>query len=288
MRHAGGAVAVIAIGSGRQISGDYSIHTGNRWFTLVILLYITITRRAQADAFTKLCEWMTQYTHSNQALLLNPPSLLRPLRRIIFGFTIATSCIATMRVGLFFLVSAHASLLAVDAATIPSVDAGDVQTANTDQTPLTCRWSNCNEQCAPGYVPVPRQGGKRDEMIWDHTHCQGVGMQLFCCPSEISQPVCRWRGHKNSGHCSPGCQRGEAEVGTLRFGCKTEHQSACCSLGIGTVAYGSCKWHGTAPLCSRGMMPGEPSHAPCSKEYPDFVFATSAGFGGEKTCDSGK
>ncbi|KAF2676154.1 hypothetical protein K458DRAFT_192416 [Lentithecium fluviatile CBS 122367] len=189
---------------------------------------------------------------------------------------------AMMHCGIFLLALTSSYLPAISAAIIPSPESGDVETADVDttpvfstatlpsprsedvetagadMTPLICRWFNYNELYDPGYVPVLRHGGKPNEMMWDHTHCGGVGLQLFCCPKETPQPVCTWREHKNSGHCAGGCKKGEAEFGSLKLGCKFEHQSACCSITVGTEPYSHCsKWPGKAPLeCSWGIGPG--------------------------------
>lgn len=185
---------------------------------------------------------------------------------------------------LVFLASANATLRTWNASIISALESGDLQLADVDLTPLTCRWTNCNEVCPPGYVPVPRQGGAPNEKMWDHTHCGGVGQQLFCCPSEIQQPTCTWRGHRNTGYCGvSGCPPGEVEVGSLTVGCKESHQRACCFGSLGVAAYGQCKWYGTASRCSASG-----KHAACGKDFPDFIFAASAGFGGEQTCRSGK
>jgi hypothetical protein len=88
----------------------------------------------------------------------------------------------------------------------------------------------------------------------------------------------------------PDCKGTEAEVGTLKFGCKTGHQSACWnSYSMGTKLYGYCKWVGTAPRCSiANPEDGGPSYAECPKSHPHFIFSSSAGFGGEKSCETSK
>ena len=121
------------------------------------------------------------------------------------------------------------------------------------------------------------------------THCRDRGVQTFCCTGvPFSRPTCRWRGHRNSGHCKPGCNSDEAEVGTLNVGCKTAHQSACCTLTPSVAAYGECKWSGSAPLCSADPKSSEPSRAACPDLHTHFIFAASASFGGEKLCDTGQ
>ncbi|KAH7074052.1 hypothetical protein FB567DRAFT_553547 [Paraphoma chrysanthemicola] len=140
----------------------------------------------------------------------------------------------------------------------------------------TCRWTNCDEPCPTGFSMVSRQGGAKHEMLWDHNHCGDKGMQYFCCPDNADRPLCNWRGHNNSGKCKAGCKKGEVEVGTLRTGCKTGFQSACCTLVTAVEAYGE------YPR-SRDRS----SHAACPRSHPRFLFAASAGFGGEMKCDSG-
>lgn len=98
--------------------------------------------------------------------------------------------------------------------------------------PELCRWSGCYDGCPSGFKAVPRDG--YDEVMMDATVCHGDsapnrGVSVFCCPSEHMMPTCAWRGHKNSGKCSPGCNDGEVEVGTLSLGCKKNYQSACCT-----------------------------------------------------------
>ncbi|KAL0258443.1 hypothetical protein SLS55_005936 [Diplodia seriata] len=143
-----------------------------------------------------------------------------------------------------------------------------------------CRWSNCNEDCPAGFKEVPRDGTKL--MMTDETACLGMNPHKFCCPSDTDQPTCTWRGFKNSGACQPGCNDGEVEVGTLSKGCSSKHQSACCTDNAATSAYGSCKWFGSAGVCAKA---GE--HAGCGDDYPHFVFAASAGYGGDQICSQG-
>jgi chitinase len=158
----------------------------------------------------------------------------------------------------------------------------DAQPFKSNLKPVDlCRWSNCDENCPNGFKEVPRDG--TNLMMTDETVCyKGQGPSKFCCPANSEQPKCRWRGFKNSGACSPGCNSGEVEVGTLRKGCSSKHQSACCDENPAVFAYGSCKWFGSAGTCA-----GSGKHAACGADYPTFVFAASAGAGGEQICTQG-
>ncbi|KFY18019.1 hypothetical protein V492_00206 [Pseudogymnoascus sp. VKM F-4246] len=107
--------------------------------------------------------------------------------------------------------------------------------------PKLCRWSGCFAGCPTGFKTVPRDG--YDEIMLDANICSvNDGASVFCCPAEQTLPTCAWRGHKNSGNCSPGCEAGEVEVGTLSLGCKKNYQSACCTSTAVTAAYGACRW----------------------------------------------
>jgi chitinase len=157
---------------------------------------------------------------------------------------------------------------------------------NAMTTDITCRWSNCNELCPIGFVSVPRKDGAKGEMMWDHTQCNGNGLSRLCCPSNQPQPICTWRGHSNNGNYKPGCQGGEVEVWSIGVGCKSGHQSACCTTNTPSIeAYDNCRWEGTAPDCWSGSRyhPMEP----CSKLYPNTAIETMAGFGGEASCSHG-
>ncbi|KAM5484998.1 putative chitinase [Microsporum audouinii] len=128
-----------------------------------------------------------------------------------------------------------------------------------------CRWSNCAKDCPKGFKSVPRDG--TNLLMTHNIGCEiypgrgnSGGQYTFCCPGDLDIPKCRWRGHRNSGACQPGCEKGEVEVGTLA----------------------DCKWHGSAPICAKSGQ-----HADCSKEFPHFIVAASAGAGGEQTCSQG-
>ncbi|KAF2018022.1 glycoside hydrolase family 18 protein [Aaosphaeria arxii CBS 175.79] len=145
----------------------------------------------------------------------------------------------------------------------------------------TCRWSNCNEQCPQGFKNVKRDG--TEQMMVDDTGCPaGQSPHQLCCPGDFTLPTCTWRGFRNSGACKPGCNSGEAEVGTLVKGCSSRHQSACCTTNTAVQAYADCKWVGESGLCSKSG-----SHKDCPSDYPKFIVASSAGAGGEQVCSQG-
>jgi chitinase len=123
--------------------------------------------------------------------------------------------------------------------------------------------------------------------MWDHTQYLGRGLSSFCCPANTPQPTCTWRDHKNNGKCSSGCNLGETEVWTINMGCKSGHQSACCTVNAKSVeAYSECRWEGQAPKCW-GDSHSHPLET-CSKEYPNTAIETVAGFEGTAACKSGK
>lgn len=187
-----------------------------------------------------------------------------------------------MKLLISFLIFLVSSGVAQNTSTSLKTFGVDSAFSSTLDIKKTCRWSNCDSNCEPGFIPVQRQGYK--EHLLDDTHCGKHGLSVFCCPQDLPQPLCSWKGHKKSGRCEPGCGKGEVEVGTLGAGCRFRHQTACCSLGPAVEAYGQCMWHGESPIC-RDKNPHRQS---CSKEYPVFMFAASLGFGGDKKCDSGK
>jgi chitinase len=136
-------------------------------------------------------------------------------------------------------------------------------------------------KCPSGFSAVARSNGAPGEMMWDHTHCSGNGNSVFCCPSNVAQPTCRWRGHKKSGKCDGACIAGETEVWNLKYGCKSGHQSACCSVTPSVAAYRDCRWEGDEPNCADESDGG---HRKCSAQYPYRVVSARAGFGGENEC----
>ncbi|RAH42220.1 glycoside hydrolase, partial [Aspergillus brunneoviolaceus CBS 621.78] len=161
----------------------------------------------------------------------------------------------------------------------------DLETTTTTTTRDTlsqCRWTNCGDECPSGFKEVPRDGTKLT--MTDTTGCSPSREHKFCCPaSDTDFPTCRWRGFHNTGFCTAGCKDGETEVGSLSEGCRTSHQSACCTVTSSTKAYSKCKWVGSSPPCAS---PGK-NHT-CPDDYPHFLFADSNGAGGEQTCSSGR
>lgn len=144
----------------------------------------------------------------------------------------------------------------------------------------TCRWVGCGKNCPSGWKEVKREG--TDQIMSDHTYCYSGIPDKFCCPADAPMPKCQWRGHKNTGTCSPWCNDDEVTVGSLETGCSLRHQSACCTNVASTKAYGECKWVGSAPTCKLGG-----AEANCPSDYPKRIFSTSRGAGGEKPCVSG-
>jgi chitinase len=187
---------------------------------------------------------------------------------------------------IFLLYSIIAAYIpfATGAGIPPRINSRNVHPMLADNT---CRWTNCGENCSPGFVSIPRAGGARDEMMWDNTYCNGRGVSRFCCPANAPQPSCTWRGHANSGKCTPGCRNGESEVWTLKAGCKSGHQSACCKTDTTSMeAYASCQWEGKAPRCWGDMV--YPPLDPCRTTTFDHVAIQAiAGFGGADACSHG-
>lgn len=143
-----------------------------------------------------------------------------------------------------------------------------------------CRWSGCATSCPSGFKEVKRDG--TDLTMTDHTFCSPGRTSRFCCPADQPAPICLWRGHRNSGWCSPGCEDDEVEVGSLAHGCNIRHQSACCKPDPSVDAYGECKWVGEAPVCKVGG-----GAADCPGDYPFRILSNEDGAGGEQTCTSG-
>jgi chitinase len=149
--------------------------------------------------------------------------------------------------------------------------------------PKLCRWTSCFEGCPSGFKEVQRDGHK--EIMMDTSICfdeddkfsNHIGFARLCCPSENTLPTCTWRGHKNSGNCRPGCEDDEVEVGTLKTGCKKNHQSACCKSTSVTESYGECFWSDcskdAATICGQSLTlvttspNGWGGHKQCSGDY---------------------
>ncbi|KAK2669844.1 Chitinase II [Fusarium oxysporum f. sp. vasinfectum] len=141
-----------------------------------------------------------------------------------------------------------------------------------------CYFTNCGQTCPRGYTEIIRDDDKSQIML-DATHCpEGSGqVQTLCCPKSSKVPVCRWRGHRDSGRCVVGCNAGEAEVGTLRKGCKKGWQSACCDVTESTEAWSKCKW---TDDCF--------DDDTCPTGYSSLIAKSRDGWGGQKSCKSGK
>jgi chitinase len=153
---------------------------------------------------------------------------------------------------------------------------------DTEKNIDVCRWTNCGDDCPAGWKWIPRSDSDNLSMT-DDTGCFS-GFSKLCCPGDVDIPTCKWRGMpKHGGYCTPGCDDDEVEVGTLGAPyCDFRHQSACCTKTPSTEPYGQCKWVGGSPTCSSAG-----NHHDCPDDYPDFVFASSNGAGGEQTCDTG-
>lgn len=154
-------------------------------------------------------------------------------------------------------------------------------------TEITCRWSNCNEQCPIGFVSVPRKGGAEGELMVDGSRCNNNEFMRLCCPSNEVQPECRWRGISKTGNCKPGCHEEEVEVWSVRVGCKSGHQSACCTTSTASMeAYENCQWVGELPDCWLREGALHPKET-CNKDFPIRIVEGSAGFGGQERCRTG-
>lgn len=138
-----------------------------------------------------------------------------------------------------------------------------------------CTWAACGQECPSGFKLMTRDG-KGKEVFGDHISCSGGGQVKLCCPADQPLPTCSWRGHRNTGWCKPGCNSDEVEIGSLRLGCSSGYQSACCTDTASTSAWASCRWHSDG--CSAGK------DAPCSDEFPHFVYSAAWGQGGMPPC----
>jgi len=192
-----------------------------------------------------------------------------------------------MKLTIFLLVFASTSTIAMNVS-LP-FDVGDDGNFQSGASLKTCRWTNCNDNCPEGFQSVARQGGSANEKMIDHTHCNGIGVSQFCCPSNV-KANCRWQGHSDSGRCTPDCSGDEVEVGSLRLGCKYGHQAACCSTGNthgALEAYKQCKWSRRDGNLNRPCYNESPGYTPCEqRDYPNLVAYADAGFGGEQPCGS--
>ncbi|RKK64719.1 hypothetical protein BFJ69_g16581 [Fusarium oxysporum] len=142
-----------------------------------------------------------------------------------------------------------------------------------------CYFTNCGQTCPSGYTEIVRDD-KKSELMLDSTQCPpGSGeTQTLCCPKSSKVPTCRWRGFKNNGHCVVSCNPGEAEVGSTRAGCtKSGWQSACCDVTESTDAWSKCQW---TDDCF--------DDDTCPKGYSSFIAESREGWGGQRSCKSGK
>ncbi|KAH5383238.1 hypothetical protein HBI33_117070 [Parastagonospora nodorum] len=164
-----------------------------------------------------------------------------------------------------FTILLYILLISADLARCVAVPA-ELLTRNDDAMTIerTCRWSNCDERCPVGFVVVPRtgKGARKDEVMGDALQCNGRGRSIFCCPSSLPQPTCGWRGHHNSGGCTPGCNAGEAEV---------------------WKAYSNCQWKGPYFWCPGPSKEG-PGKYLCNPEFPNVAVRSRVEFGGEPAC----
>lgn len=232
-------------------NGSYSaqrVGGGEVWYSsalgqqpLVLILLIISTRRQFSASFPYY-----------QPIFYRSPEFTTNMRILIpLILTVISRCVASA-----LLISPELHTRAMDD-----------MTANR-----TCRWTNCGEPCPTDSMPVPRNGSQTGEMMWDHTHCpDGKSSMTFCCPTCQRAPVCTWREHKNSGKCSPGCNKGEAEVWTLGIGCKTGSISA----------YQNCRWEGCQKVVNKDQKM-------CDAEYSTLAFVAPCGFGGEGSCKNGE
>ncbi|KAM3508938.1 hypothetical protein MY10362_000908 [Beauveria mimosiformis] len=153
---------------------------------------------------------------------------------------------------------------------------GETQKPETQiSVPQTCRWSSCFEGCPSGFKEMPRDGHK--EFMLDTTHCKDFGMKMsrLCCPISSSMPVCQWRGHRHSGKCKGACNQDEVEVGTIWAGCKSGHQSACCTRTESTTGYKKCMWMPCSKNAGKDM---------CLGTFKNFITTSSIASGGWQSC----
>ena len=79
----------------------------------------------------------------------------------------------------------------------------------------------------------------------------------------------------------------QAKVGSLRLGCRTAHQTACCYDLYGetspTWAYATCESSGESGSCAKSGQ-----YAKCLDGYDHFVVVASQGSGEDQKCKMGK
>lgn len=130
--------------------------------------------------------------------------------------------------------------------------------ATPNQFAETCRWTNCNEDCAAGFEEMPRvKSSKVGEILSEHTQCNGHGRSKFCCPAGTwKNTQCDWKGLNFEGTCDPGCfkslsfENEDIEVGRTTAGrTRKGYQSLCCLrassrlISASIEAYGQCGWY---------------------------------------------
>ncbi|KAL4745267.1 glycoside hydrolase superfamily [Aspergillus terricola var. indicus] len=137
-------------------------------------------------------------------------------------------------------VGSFGAMAARSGGTISKIDETATTTGGQEKY---CHFLNCSGVCLSGFTTVYRED-KTPELMLDSTHCPSGSSQTqtLCCPTASEVPTCRWRGFHNNGHCKPGCNDGEVEVGTVHKGCSKGYQSACCTITESTKPRTKCQW----------------------------------------------
>lgn len=144
------------------------------------------------------------------------------------------------------------------------------------EPPKSCTWAACGQECPSGFKLIWR--ASRPKEIFGEA-CSVGGTSKWCCPANQELPTCEWRGHRNTGSCSPGCKGDEVEVGGIRIGCKSGYQSACCTMTESTQAWGVCGW--TTGSCEMG------EKQKCPAGRPNRVAGAAWAWGGVPPCGWG-
>ncbi|KAL6229244.1 hypothetical protein BDW75DRAFT_249985 [Aspergillus navahoensis] len=171
-------------------------------------------------------------------------------------------------------VSSFGAMAAMSGGTIRKLDEDETTTTTGGQEKY-CRFINCGDLCPSGYTTVYRDD-KKPELMLDSTHCPpgSKQTQTLCCPTASEVPTCRWRGFHNNGHCKPGCNDDEVEIGTVHKGCSKGYQSACCTVTESTKPWTKCQW---TTSCSKDQT--------CPSDFPTYITSSRQGFGGQSSCD---